>query len=129
MGRGLVGTGVFLFSRRPLDDGSWAARPWVCLLGVPLWPLPAARFRGPASGSGVWGAEREGPAEARPGDAVRVVAGTAAALFVGLGPAWVAWRAIHETGLLEAVRVVAGVGAPVLVALWRDLTVPRLLRR
>jgi hypothetical protein len=129
-GRGPLGTGIFLLGRRALATHEWVARPWVCLLSLPILPLRPARFRGPqAAGPGEsWEVEREGPAEAPRGDVARVLGGALGTLVLGLGPGLYAWTAIHQTGLVEAFRVVIGVAAPILVVMWRDLGAPRVLR-
>ena len=129
-GRGPLGTGVFLLGRRLLAGEEWQARSWFCLLFVPVVPLRRARFWGDWAGeAGVaWEVVCEPATGASSGDLARTVAGTVAALGLGLGPAWYAWTKIHQTGLLEALFVVIGVAAPVLVAMWRDVGTPRVLR-
>ena len=129
-GRGPLGTGVFLLGRRRGSGEDWPARPWVCVLCVPVFPLRTALFRGPwAEAAGqAWEVVRELDAGLPARDFVRTIAGAAGALLLGLGPAWFAWTKIHQTGLVESLYVVVGAAAPILVAMWRDLSAPRVLR-
>ena len=129
-GRGPLGTGVFLLGQRPLGADAWMARPWVCLLSLPLVPLRAARFVGAGSrpAGEVWEVERERLAEVSRGDVARTLTGVFGALALGLGPGLYAWTPIHQTGLVEAAKVVVGAAAPILVLMWRDLGAARLRR-
>ena len=106
------------------------ARPWVCLLTVPLLPLRPALFRGPwASTPGeAWEVGRERLDEPAESDVARTLLGALGALVLGLGPGWWAWSSIDQTGPLEALRVVIGAAAPILVLAWRDTCAPRVLQ-
>lgn len=129
-GRGPLGTGIFLLGQRSSGADEWVARPWVCLLSMPLVPLRAARFVGPRSrpAGEAWEVEREPLAEVSRSDVARTVVGVVGALALGLGPALYAWATIHQTGLGEAVKLVLGVAAPILVLMWRDLGTARVRR-
>ena len=129
-GRGPLGTGIFLLGRRPSGTDEWVARSWICLLALPLVPLRAARFAGPRSrpAGEVWEVERERLAEPTRADLARTLTGAFGALALGLGPGLYAWTTIHQTGLVEAVKVVVGAAAPILVLMWRDLNTARVRR-
>jgi hypothetical protein len=120
---------VFLLGRRAADADAWGARPWVTFLFLPLVPLQYARFRGPAEATSgeSWEVERS-PAEAPRGDLWKTCAGAAGALGLALAPVGLAWWTIPQTGFLQALKVVIGASAPVLVLMWRDLRTPRVER-
>jgi hypothetical protein len=130
MGGGPLGTGVFLLGRRSAGADEWVARPWVVFLFLPFVPLRAARFRGSSDGplGEPWEVERT-PLEVPPrGDVWKTYIGAAGLLLLALGPAAFAWWTIYQTGLLQALKVVAGTSAPILVLMWRDGKTPRVLR-
>lgn len=120
---------MFLLGRRAAGADAWDARLWVAFLFLPLVPLRAARFQGPAempSGES-WEVERT-PLESRRGEVWKTYAGAAGAVGLALAPLAFAWWTIPQTGFLQALKVVVGASAPVLVLMWRDLRTPRVVR-
>jgi hypothetical protein len=128
-GGGPLGTGVFLLGRRGAHAEPWDARAWVTLLFLPLVPLGASRFHGPSerpTGES-WEVDRT-PLEAPRGDVLQTYGGAAGLLLLAVAPVAFAWWTIHQTGLLQALKVVIGASVPILVLMWRDAKTPRVLR-
>jgi hypothetical protein len=48
--------------------------------------------------------------------------------LLALAPVAFAWWTIHQTGLLQALEVVVGAAAPVLVLMWLDTRIARVGR-
>ena len=129
-GGGPLGTGVFLLGRRPAGDDAWDARPWITFLFLPLVPLRASRFHGRSEGPAgeTWEVERT-PLEAPPrGDVLQTYGAAAGLLLAAVAPVAFAWWTIHQTGLLQALKVVIGASVPILVLMWRDTRTPRVVR-
>jgi len=126
-GHGPVGTGVFLLGCRRAGADEWVARCWVCCFFLPILPLRAARFHGPASGTigEGWEVEQR-TVEAQHGGVGRTYAVAVGALLLALAPVAYAWWTIHQTGLLQAFKVVGGAAAPILVLMWLDTRIPRI---
>ena len=85
------------------------------------WSREPSCGRGLGGGTGAAG-------EVSRGDVARTLTGVFGALALGLGPGLYAWTTIHQTGLVEAAKVVVGAAAPILVLMWRDLGAARLRR-
>ncbi len=128
-GGGPLGTGVFLLGRRRTGTEVWEARAWISLLFLPLVPLRASKFQGPSEGPDgeMWEVERT-PLEGRRGDVLQTYAVAAGLLLATLAPVVFAWWTIHQTDLLQALKVVIGASVPILVLMWRDIRTPRVGR-
>jgi hypothetical protein len=58
---------------------------------------------------------------------LRTYGRAAGLLLLTLGPVVFAWWTIHQTGLFQALKVVLGASVPVLVLMWCDTKIPRVL--
>jgi hypothetical protein len=129
-GGGLLGTGVYLLGQRAAGADAWDARAWVSLLFVPIVPLQAARFRGPSEGptGEPWDVERTSLEVPSRRDVGKTYGAAVGLVLLTLSPVGLAWWTIHQTGLLQALKVVMASSVPILVLMWRDLRAPRVVR-
>jgi hypothetical protein len=124
-----LGTGVFLLARRTQGMDGWQARVWLTFLFLPIVPLRSVRCEGaPWEAADPASEFVLAPFEQGLGDVWKTYAGALGLGLLALAPLGYAWQTIHETGLLQAFKVVVGASVPILVLMWRDLRTPRLLR-
>jgi hypothetical protein len=129
IGSGPLGTGAFLLGRHAVGSDVLEARVWLTLLFLPLVPLRAARLEGPIDiAAGETSEVAFAPRERSRGDVWGTYARALGLVLLTLAPLAYAWRTIHQTGLLQALKVVVGTGIPILVLMWRDLRTPRVGR-
>ena len=129
-GGGPLGTGVYLLGRSSAGADAWDARAWFSVFFLPMVPLRAARFRGAREGlpGESWEVERTPLETSSQRDVCKTYGAAVGLLVLALGPVVFAWWTIPQTGLLQALKVVVGSAAPVLVLMWRDLRAPRVVR-
>jgi hypothetical protein len=111
--KGPVGTGLFFLDRRSQTDGVVVATRWLTILFLPLFPIGSVRI------DAVSGA----PLEHSQTKLARVAATYLWGLlcvFLAAAPLTYAFWFVHETGVVEAVRLLAGIVWLLLVGLWLD---------